>query len=51
MFYPLSVYFYPSIFEAKTYIGSWLKNGIQMLVIGLGAAFIGFIIGNIFKVK
>jgi predicted membrane protein (TIGR00267 family) len=37
--------------EAKTYVGSWLKNGIQMVVIGLGAAFVGFIIGNIFQVK
>jgi len=37
--------------EAKTYVGSWLKNGIQMLVIGLGAAFVGFVIGNIFQVK
>ncbi|MFZ2664065.1 MAG: VIT1/CCC1 transporter family protein [Patescibacteria group bacterium] len=38
-------------YEAKTYVGNWLKNGFQMLIIGLGAAFIGFLIGNIFKVE
>lgn len=38
-------------YEAKTYVGSWKKNGIQMLVIGMGAALIGFIIGKIFQVN
>ena len=38
-------------YEAKTYVGSWKKNGLQLAVIGLGAAFIGFLIGKIFKVN
>lgn len=38
-------------YEAKTYVGSWIKNGIQLTLIGLGAAFIGFLIGKIFKVN
>lgn len=38
-------------YEAKTYVGSWVKNGIQLMIIGLGAAFIGFLIGKIFQVN
>lgn len=38
-------------YEAKTYVGSWLKNGIQLTIIGLGAALVGFLIGKIFKVN
>lgn len=38
-------------YEAKTYVGSWVKNGMQLMIIGLGAAFIGFLIGKIFKVN
>lgn len=38
-------------YEAKTYVGSWVKNGIQLATIGMGAAFIGFIIGKIFRVN
>lgn len=38
-------------YEAKTYVGSWKKNGLQMLVIGMGAALIGFFIGKIFQVS
>ena len=36
-------------YEAKTYVGSWWKSGIQLSVIGMGAAFIGFLIGKIFQ--
>lgn len=38
-------------YEAKTYVGSWLKNGIQLAMIGMGAAFVGFLIGKIFRVN
>jgi predicted membrane protein (TIGR00267 family) len=37
-------------YKAKTYVGSWWKSGVQMLVIGMGAAIIGFIIGKFFRV-
>jgi vacuolar iron transporter family protein len=38
-------------YEAKTYVGSWWKSGIQLAVIGMSAAVIGFLIGKIFEVK
>lgn len=44
------VLFAVGVYKAKTYVGSWWKSGIQMLLIGMGAAIIGFIIGKIFKV-
>lgn len=31
--------------KAKLTIGSWIKSGIEMAVIGIGAAFIGYAIG------
>ena len=34
--------------KAKISVGIWWKSGTQMVVIGLGAAFLGFIIGKIF---
>lgn len=45
-----AVLFGVGVYKAKTYVGSWWKSGLQMLVIGMGAALIGFIIGKIFKV-
>jgi predicted membrane protein (TIGR00267 family) len=36
------------IYEAKTYVGVWWKKGLQMTVIGLGAALVGFLIGRLF---
>lgn len=35
-------------YKAKTYVGSWWKSGLQMLLIGTGAAIVGFLIGLIF---
>ncbi|MCL5676225.1 MAG: VIT1/CCC1 transporter family protein [Patescibacteria group bacterium] len=35
-------------YEAKTMVGSWLANGFKMLIIGLGAAFIGFFVARLF---
>lgn len=44
------VLFGVGVYEAKTYVGVWWKNGLKMLLIGMGAAIIGFIIGKIFHV-
>jgi vacuolar iron transporter family protein len=38
-------------YEAKTYVGSWWKSGIQLMLIGMGAALMGFLIGKIFNVN
>ena len=35
-------------YEAITMIGDWRRKGVQMIVIGLGAAAIGFAIGRLF---
>ena len=45
------ILFLTGVYEAKTYVGNWWKNGFQMLLIGLGAALVGFLIGNIFRVS
>lgn len=37
------------VYEARTYVGSWWKRGIQMVAIGLGAALVGFFIGKLFQ--
>lgn len=50
LFISALVLFGVGVYKAKTYVGSWWKSGMQMLVIGMGAALIGFIIGKIFKV-
>ena len=36
------------VYSAKTLVGDWRKSGAQMLVIGLSAAAIGFLIGSLF---
>lgn len=36
------------VYSAKTLVGDWRRSGTQMLVIGLGAAAIGFLIGSLF---
>jgi vacuolar iron transporter family protein len=35
-------------YEAKTSIGDWRKKGLQMTLIGLGAAAVGYLAGRIF---
>lgn len=35
------------VYSARTLVGSWVKSGVQMLAIGLGAAAIGFLIGHL----
>jgi len=44
------VLFGVGVYKAKTYVGSWWKSGIQMFLIGMGAAIVGFIIGKIFRI-
>jgi vacuolar iron transporter family protein len=36
------------VYSAKTLIGDWRKSGFQMVVIGLGAAALGFLIARLF---
>jgi len=35
-------------YKALTLVGDWKRSGLQMVLIGLGAAFVGFIVGRIF---
>lgn len=42
------VLFAVGVYSALTLVGSWWKSGLQMLVIGLGAAGIGFVIAHLF---
>jgi vacuolar iron transporter family protein len=42
------VLFAVGAYEAVTLVGDWRKKGLQMVVIGLGAAAIGFAIGHLF---
>ena len=36
------------VYSAVTLVGDWRRSGLKMLVIGLGAAGVGFLIGNLF---
>jgi VIT1/CCC1 family predicted Fe2+/Mn2+ transporter len=36
-------------YSAITLVGNWRRNGVKMIVIGLGAAAIGFVIGLAFQ--
>ena len=42
------VLFGVGVFSAVTLVGDWRKSGLKMLAIGLGAAGVGFLIGNLF---
>ncbi len=35
-------------YQAVTLVGDWRRKGLQMVMIGLGAAAIGFLIGRVF---
>lgn len=35
-------------YKAKSFVGDWRKSGLQMMVIGLTAALVGFVVGKIF---
>jgi vacuolar iron transporter family protein len=43
-----AVLFGVGTYEAVSLVGDWRKKGLQMVVIGLGAAAIGFLIGRLF---
>lgn len=43
--------FFVGVYEAKTYVGSWWKNGLQLALIGMSAAFAGYFIGRLFQVQ
>lgn len=45
-----AILFFVGVYEAKTYVGVWWKKGVQMAVIGLGAALAGYLIGKLFSV-
>ena len=34
------------VYQAVTLVGDWRRKGLQMVLIGLGAAAIGFLIGR-----
>lgn len=40
--------FVTGVYQALTLVGSWWKSGLRMLLIGLGAAFVGYLIAKIF---
>jgi vacuolar iron transporter family protein len=42
------VLFGVGVYQAVTLVGDWRKKGLQMVVIGLGAAAVGFLIGRLF---
>src|SRR6266487_2336216 len=42
------VLFGVGVYSAVTLVGDWRKSGMKMLLIGLGAAGLGFLIGNLF---
>jgi predicted membrane protein (TIGR00267 family) len=42
------VLFGVGVYSAVTRVGSWWRNGVKMIAIGLGAAAIGFAIGHLF---
>jgi VIT1/CCC1 family predicted Fe2+/Mn2+ transporter len=44
-----AVLFGVGAYTALTRVGSWWKSGVRMIAIGLGAAAIGFAIGNLFN--
>jgi vacuolar iron transporter family protein len=42
------VLFGVGVYSALTLVGDWRKNGLKMVVIGLGAAAVGFAVGRLF---
>jgi predicted membrane protein (TIGR00267 family) len=42
------VLFGVGVYSAVTLVGDWRKSGVKMVAIGLGAAGVGFLIGNLF---
>src|SRR5438128_963653 len=44
-----AVLFAVGVYSAVTLVGDWRKNGMKMVVIGLGAAAVGFAVGRLFS--
>ena len=44
-----SVLFAVGAYSAVTLVGDWRRNGLKMVVIGLGAAAVGFVVGRLFN--
>jgi predicted membrane protein (TIGR00267 family) len=42
------VLFAVGVYSALTLVGDWKRSGLKMLVIGLGAAAVGFLVGRLF---
>ena len=42
------VLFGVGVYSAVTLVGDWRRSGVKMMAIGLGAAAVGFLIGNLF---
>ncbi len=42
------VLFGVGVYSSVTLVGDWRKNGLKMMVIGLGAAVVGFLAGRLF---
>ena len=42
------VLFGVGVYSAKTLVGDWRRNGVQMLAIGLGAALLGYLVSSLF---
>jgi VIT1/CCC1 family predicted Fe2+/Mn2+ transporter len=43
------VLFGVGVYSARTLVGDWRTAGLKMVVIGLGAAAIGFAVGRLFN--
>ena len=43
------VLFGVGVYSAVTLVGDWRRSGLKMVVIGLGAALIGFLVGRLFQ--
>jgi VIT1/CCC1 family predicted Fe2+/Mn2+ transporter len=39
------------VYQAQTYIGDWRKTGLQFVLIGLGAALLGYLADSLFHVN
>jgi len=39
------------VYQARTYIGDWRKTGLQFVLIGLGAALLGYLADSLFHVN
>ena len=42
------VLFAVGVYSALTLVGDWKRSGLKMMVIGLGAAAVGFLVGRLF---